>query len=576
MVSATSSTSDARALAAELAARDDDALAALFAARGVSAAASWRDFFDAAEALLEPTSIDRALTRLPRTALHALTADPVVGPARRVTEARALTHPDGSPYRAVAARVHARAAEEPGAFTAPAPAEEPATATGTDAAAAAERAALSIASLADILLLMLATPLARTGTGAVSAADRRRAVEAGAVDDGDELDDLLAAAAAADLAAPVGREWLVTDEGATWLHASTPERWRRVVEGWRAALPEALRTETGGVVPLALWRDAYPLDPDWPPRAAQLTRLARAWGLVSPSGAEPPWAAPLRRGEAADETALAALLPPEIDRVYLQADLSVIAPGPLAPALDLRLRTMADRESRAQASTYRFSAESIARAVGAGETAESLRSFLSGLSLTGIPQPVDYLIERTASRHGLIQVRTDPASGRTLVTSDEPSVLATLEVDQAVRSIGLIPDGDALTSRVARDAVYWTLVDARYPVVALAPDGAPEPLQRRRLTPAASDGGGAYDRLIATLRVQREDDADTAWLGRELDAAVRARATIVVVAALPDGSTREFVLEVTGLGGGRLRGRDRGSDVERTLPVSSIVSARPL
>jgi hypothetical protein len=38
---------------------------------------------------------------------------------------------------------------------------------------------------------------------------------------------------------------------------------------------------------------------------------------------------------------------------------------------------------------------------------------------------------------------------------------------------------------------------------------------------------------------------------------------------------REFTLEATGLGGGRLRGRDRGADTERTLPVSSIVSTRP-
>jgi hypothetical protein len=69
-------------------------------------------------------------------------------------------------------------------------------------------------------------------------------------------------------------------------------------------------------------------------------------------------------------------------------------------------------------------------------------------------------------------------------------------------------------------------------------------------------------------------DADAAWLGRELEQAVKARAVITVSVRLPDGTTRDFVLEATGLGGGRLRGRDRASDVERTLPVSSIVSAR--
>jgi hypothetical protein len=50
---------------------------------------------------------------------------------------------------------------------------------------------------------------------------------------------------------------------------------------------------------------------------------------------------------------------------------------------------------------------------------------------------------------------------------------------------------------------------------------------------------------------------------------------IVVVVRMPDGSERALTLEASGLGGGRLRGRDRGADVERTLPVSSIVSVRP-
>ena len=56
---------------------------------------------------------------------------------------------------------------------------------------------------------------------------------------------------------------------------------------------------------------------------------------------------------------------------------------------------------------------------------------------------------------------------------------------------------------------------------------------------------------------------------------MRARSTIVVAVRLPDGSERTFTLEASGLGGGRLRGRDRAADIERTLPVSSIISVRP-
>ena len=55
---------------------------------------------------------------------------------------------------------------------------------------------------------------------------------------------------------------------------------------------------------------------------------------------------------------------------------------------------------------------------------------------------------------------------------------------------------------------------------------------------------------------------------------MRAKATIVVVVRLPGGDERAFTLEASGLGGGRLRGRDKAADVERTLPVASIVSVR--
>ncbi len=160
-----------------------------------------------------------------------------------------------------------------------------------------------------------------------------------------------------------------------------------------------------------MWPDAYPLDPDWPARAARLRRIAELWGFLGSDGSEPPWTVALRQGDAADPSSLAAHLPAEIDRVYLQADLTAIAPGPLAPHLDLRLRGIARRESRAQASTYRFTVESLGAGMTEGETARSIREFLAAMSLTGIPQPLDYLIESTAARHGLVRVAADAETG---------------------------------------------------------------------------------------------------------------------------------------------------------------------
>lgn len=570
--------SDERALATWLAARDDDGLAATLAGRGIPASAAWHDFFDAAEALLDPASIDRALVKLPRTALAELARDAAITDDSVVR--LALVDASGRPYAAVRERIAHLSSTRPAAFepglalSVPVPA-----AAAQSAAAAAERAFTTAGSLADVLFACAHAPFARTGSGTVSAAERKRLIDAGALGPADDVEDLLAAAEAAGLAAPQDRQWVVTPAGERWLEAPTAERWAVVAEGFRTSLPAGLQVEGGGLVDPASWPAAYPLDPEWPARAARLRRIGETWGLLGEDGTEFAWTASLREGDRADTSALEAYLPAEIDRVYLQADLTAISPGPLAPALDLRLRRIAVREARAQASTYRFTPASLGAGMTEGETAESIRSFLAGLSLTGMPQPLEYLIDSTAARHGLVRVRADHASGRTRVESSDPGLRETIAVDQALRPLGLLADGDGLVSRVARDAVYWTLADARYPVIALDDTGAPESVRRRSTEAAETEVPSpavTYARLLSALRGGHGTEGEEGWLGRELEQAVRARSEIVVVVRMPDGSERTLTLEASGLGGGRLRGRDRAADIERTLPVSSIVSVRPL
>lgn len=574
--------SDERALAGRLSAADDDALARVFAERGVSPAAPWHDFFDAAAGLLDAASLDRAISRLPRSTLAALAASPDGAPLPAAVladlEPLALVDDTGAPFAAVAARVRATAAASPEAFVAASDEDPLPDATETEAAAAAERAFATVGALADVLVAGLHGPLARTGTGAVSASERRRLTDAGALGLLDDVDDLIAAAAAADLVSAVAREWVITAAGTEWLESGTSGRWARIVEALRAALPPGLRTPDGGFLPPAQWARAYPLHAEWTAHTERLRRIAESWGLITPTGGEPIWTAALRAGAPAAVDALAVHLPAEIDRVYLQADLTAIAPGPLAPALDLRLRTIAARESRAQASTYRFSTESLGAGMTEGETAESIRSFLRELSLTGIPQPLDYLIDSTAARHGQVRVRTDASGERTRLDAIDPALRETVFVDQSLRPLGFVRDGDELVTRVERDAVYWALAEGRYPVVALDAAGQPVSLRRRARAPEHAvdvDPRQTFARLIQALRDGHESDADAAWLGRELEQAVRAKSVIVVVVRMPDGSDRELTLEASGLGGGRLRGLDRGADVERTLPVSSIVSVQP-
>ncbi|MEZ3161669.1 helicase-associated domain-containing protein [Microbacterium sp. BWT-B31] len=566
--------SDERTLAARLASFDDARLADTLVARGASPGAPWLGFFDAAAAMLEPASIDRALTRLPRETLRELRRGATPSP---LADRLALVDESGAPFASVAERLAAAAAADPGAFEPDATAEAVA-ASQTDADAAAERAFTNLGAMADLVLAVSAIALSRTGTGSVSAIDRRRLVEAGAIVDADELDDLVTAAADAGLLRPDGRRWVVSDAGRQWLEASTAQRWVTLIAGLRDALPRALRTPGGGIRPPSAWPGAFPFDQAWPERAAALGRIAVRFGLLTPGGAEPEWTRAMHDDGQIDPAALIARMPAEIDRIYLQADLTAIAPGPLAPRLDLRLHRIARRESRAQASSYRFSAASIAAGMTEGETAESIREFLAGLSLTGIPQPLQYLIDSTAARHGLVRVTDDPGSSGTRVSSTDASVIDAVAIDQALRPLGLVRDAEALVTRVSRDAVYWALADARYPVIAVDTEGAAESMHRHPPLTSIEDDSPlvTYARLIAALRAGSETESEGAWLARELELAVRARATVVVVVRMPDASERTFTLEASGLGGGRLRGRDRGADIERTLPVASIVEVRPV
>lgn len=558
----------ARPLADWLAASSDAELAELFAARGVRADAGWHDYFDAAEALLEPASLTRMLPRLTlreATGLRRAADGGDAGAERAGLTALALLRPDGTPYPPVVAVVAGHPIPSDVAGGAHSPASE------ENAAHAAERAFTTVTSLADLLLHARETPLALLAGGGVSAGEKRLLAESGVP--AESIDALLAIAVDADLVRPDGRRLRVSEEAEDWLHAGVGERWQRLARGFLQGLPRGLRQDAGGWPDLSAWPQAHPWDPTWPERCAVLMERARLLGLIADDGSEPEWTVPLRERGEIDARPLTRMLPAEVDRIFLQNDLSAIAPGPLAPALDVRLRTIAARESAAQASSYRFTPESIAHALASGETGESILEFLGSLSLTGIPQPLSYLIVQTAQRHGLVRVSTDAESGRTRIDSVDRHLIDAMAVDQALRPLALVRADTSLTSRVGRDTVYWALTDSRYPATLVGADGTVLAPDRHPATTESVAVVADYTPLLTRLRAQQGPDADAAWLDRELEAAVRAKAVLQVTVGMPDGSTRDLLLEATGLGGGRLRGRDRAADVERTLPVSSIRAA---
>ncbi|QVG65703.1 helicase-associated domain-containing protein [Curtobacterium flaccumfaciens pv. flaccumfaciens] len=577
-------------LAARLRAMPDDALERLVAARRLPTAALAEtgpqritDFFDLAEALRSDDAVDAAVEHLPRATILALRdggAVDALGPAIEL----GLADEDGAVDDAVAARVAAHPDltsldEQPGG-----PDQVRPAAPALDAAAlerarttGAEQAFATMTVLAELLRAVdagavrelvkggIGMPLARTlaeriGTDAELVAGRLAL-----------LDDI-------GFADPDTGRWIVSDPGHAWLLAGWPERWVSLVAAWSDTLPPAVHQvleladgDLRDLVPLGRW--AYPAGSRWLDAllldvAGTAASLGLAVdGIVTSTGRA------LLDGDAdpaADD------LPGTVERVYLQHDLTVIAPGPLAPVDDDALRTVAVLEAPGLAARYRISEDTLRAAFRAGHSRDDLLSLLGRLSATGIPQPLAYLIDQVAGRDGSIVVDRGPGGVGTEVrgTADQLDLVG---VDAELRQLAWErPDLTTLTTRYPPHVVHTALEDQRYPAVlttAARPEAHHGPPGRR--SPTGRSPEQSAHSLVERLRLttQRGDaEPEQEWLGRQIDLAVRGRTPIRVTVRMPDGSERPFSIVPTSVAAGRVRGRDTAVDVERTLPLSLVVS----
>ncbi|EGX54552.1 hypothetical protein SZN_37376, partial [Streptomyces zinciresistens K42] len=214
---------------------------------------------------------------------------------------------------------------------------------------------------------------------------------------------------------------------------------------------------------------------------------------------EPLSAAEQALASAAAAGLLAPLLPEPLDHVLLQADLTAVAPGPLERPLAAVLDVLADVESKGGATVYRFTPGSVRRALDAGRSASDLHAFLAAHSRTPVPQPLAYLIDDVARRHGQLRVgaasayvRCDDDAQLNEILADKraaalrlrrlaPTVLAA-QADPGALLEGLRAMGFAPAAESAQGDVVITRADAhRTP-----PRTAPEPVPEGPPTPDAT------------------------------------------------------------------------------------------
>ncbi|MFE5946833.1 helicase-associated domain-containing protein [Streptomyces sp. NPDC056480] len=127
------------------------------------------------------------------------------------------------------------------------------------------------------------------------------------------------------------------------------------------------------------------------------------------------------------------LLPPATTTARIGADLTAVVTGTPSARLASLLDSVANRETSATASVWRFSAGSVRRALDAGRTPEGIVADLAAVAAGPLPQPLSYLIADTARGHG--RVRIAPAA--CVLHSDEPALLAELAAHRKLAKLGL-------------------------------------------------------------------------------------------------------------------------------------------
>ncbi|MFF3205053.1 helicase-associated domain-containing protein [Streptomyces sp. NPDC002962] len=321
-------------------------------------------------------------------------------------------------------------------------------------------------------------------------------------------------------------------------------------------------------------------------------------------------AAPLSPPEQAVATAAAArllapLLPEPLDHVLLQADLTAVAPGPLRRPLADVLSVLADVESKGGATVYRFTPGSVRRALDAGRSASDLHAFLAEHSRTPVPQPLTYLIDDVARRHGHLRVgaasayvRCDDDALLNEILADKraaalrlrrlaPTVLAT-QADPAALLEGLRAMGFAPAAESAEGDVLITRAHAHRTPPRTAPEPVPDgpPVPDSTLLTAAIRAIRAGDLAATTPRKPTEDAAPLApgELPRTSSAETLAtmQAAVLTGEALwigyvnAEGTSSQRVIAPVRVEGGFVTAYDHTADEVRTYPLHRITGVAEL
>lgn len=527
--------------------------------------------------------------------------------------------------------------EDPGPLQLTAPDPVVSTTSPDDVDAVAAGAVIDVLRELDVLLQNLgAAPVPELRSGGLGIRDVKRLAKATGVEE-PRLGLILEIAAAAGLiasgtpdpepAAGDGPYWAPTAATERFTAMSPAERWHLLASTWldlpsRPALigtrgPDA---KPYGALTDSLYSTAAPLDrrlllgmlsalppgagvnavtasaaliwrrPRWarrlqPQPVADLLADGHALGLVGRGAISTPGRALLEEG-ADPEVAVRAMtraMPAPIDHFLLQADLTVVVPGPLERDLADDLATVATVESAGTAMVYRISEQSIRHALDIGKTRDWMHDLFGKHSKTPVPQGLTYLIDDVARRHGQLRI----GMAASFVRCEDPALLAQavagaedLQLRALAPTVAVSPAPIAEVLVALRKAGFAPAAeDSTGSIVDVRPRGArvPTPQQRRPYRPPPRPSSETLNAVVSVLRKVtaapfgniRVDPAVTMSL---LQRAAKAQDTLVIGYLDAAGVATQRVVSPITIKGGQLVAFDSASGRLRDFAIHRITS----
>lgn len=369
---------------------------------------------------------------------------------------------------------------------------------------------------------------------------------------------------------------------------------RRLLLGMLAELPVGAGVDAVTASQALVWRRPRWANRLQPGPVGELLDEAHALGVLGRGALSSPGRILLADGAdgaatdadgAAAVAAMAKALPEPIDHFLVQADLTVVVPGPLKRELAEELAVVATVESAGAAMVYRVSEQTIRTALDVGRTGAGVRAFFEKHSKTPVPQGLSYLIDDVARRHGQLRI----GLAASFVRCEDPALLAQAVAVPAAEALGLrmlaptvavaqAPLADVLAA--LRGAGFAPAAeDATGTIVDIRPRGmrVHTPAERRGHRPHSGPGDDSLTALVRVLRTVTSAPFDNIRLDPVtamivLKRAALERATVLIGYVDAAGVATQREVAPTQVLGGRLVAFDSTSGQMRDFAIHRITS----